>query len=122
MSAIDFDEYKRLKILAAILPAALKRGMAFPAIEDLANRGLNDGSFLIGTTGELLGLPPSDFVDQWSQKPEAAHLFQNTDAADKSEGETVCGMPREKFDKLKPEQKLALANKMQSEGKRRGSK
>ena len=107
MSKVDYDEYKRLKVLAAILPAALAKGMTLSAIEDLAARGANDGTFLISSSSEFLGPPASDFVEQWSQKPEGAHLFQSTDA-DKSA--LVFGMSREKFDKLKPEAKLRLAN------------
>ena len=111
MAQIDFDEHKRLKILAAILPAAMARGLPFTVIEDLANRAVADGHFLISQTGELLGPPGADYVDEMSQRTDAAHLFAaavtKESAADAT---TICGLSKPEFDKLKPEAKLKLAN------------
>jgi hypothetical protein len=112
--AIDYDEHRRLKILVAILPACLARGMSLSAAEDLAIRGGNDGSFLLGADGALLGLPASDFVASMSEREDAKHLFPAAPTKESAAaGEMVCGMAREKFEKLKPEAKLKLANEYQ---------
>lgn len=117
-TSIDFDEYKRLKVLVAILPFCIARRMHFAAVEDLARRGIQNQSFLIDGTGALIGDDPEMFVSDAAERADLAHLFQRVEEPKAALADTILGIPKGEFDKLKPEHKLRKANEHAAAEKR----
>jgi hypothetical protein len=125
MPAVNPAKLKRLMATELLLRFALKRGLTAAQLEDLVNRAAADPRFdLSAYSDEFAGYMNVEQATDWAMDLEATgdapHVFADQQAAQPEK--MIGGVPASEFAKMKPEQRLALANKVADEERRNANK
>jgi hypothetical protein len=121
MPAIDPIKLKRLKISHLLMPFAMKRGLTSAQLGDLVERAMADTRFdLDAATDEFSNfLIDEDDARFWAEDLErlgtAPHLFSVAGTNPKPNAKTVGGYTEAELSKMPPEQRLAIANRVEFE-------
>ena len=121
MPAINPQRLKELLIKDLLTPFAMKRRLSYAQLNDLVRRALTDKVFDLSASADEFANPFLDEVETtyWLENLErsgkAAHLFA-TDGSDAAmPEETYGGFTAAELQKLPPEKRLALANRMEED-------
>ena len=121
MPAINPQRLKELLIKDLLTPFAMKRRLSYAQLNDLVRRALTDKVFDLSASADEFANPFLDEVETtyWLENLErsgkAAHLFA-TDGPDAvTPEETYGGYTAAELQKLPPEKRLALANRMEED-------
>ena len=117
MPAVNPSKLKRLMITELLVPFAMKRRLAGAQLADLVQRAVADKRFdLSASSDEFAGLMDEDQASDWAEEFErsntAPHLFS---ANDQRVEEMYGNIRKDDFDKLPPEQRLAIINQIDYE-------
>jgi hypothetical protein len=121
MPAIDPIKLKRLKISQLLIPFAMKSGLSPAQLNDLVERAMADTRFdLNGANDEFANfLVDENDARFWAEDLESAgtapHLFPVAEKEHKRDSEKFGGYTEAEFLKLPPEQRLAIANRVEFE-------
>jgi hypothetical protein len=116
--SVDPKELKRLKVLALLIPFALKRQLSYAQLDDLIERAISDRLFDLDAATHTFAL----FTDQteatyWAEALErsgkAAHLFGTEVADAKKPEETYGGYTAAELQQLPAEKRLEVANRVE---------
>jgi hypothetical protein len=119
MPAVDPKKLKRLMITDVLAPYAMRRGLSRGQLDDLVQRAMEDKRFdLCASSDEFADhfmdeAQATDWAQEFERSNKAPHIFPTSQAA-KSE-ENFGGYPISELEKMKPEQRLAIANKVERE-------
>jgi hypothetical protein len=113
MPAVDPKKLKRLMTLELLLPFALKRKLSGGQLGDLVRRAMLDRRFDLSAhcdefAGYMDASEASDWAAEFERSGVAPHVFDVPERAE--EASTKSALPI-----LSPEQRLAIANRIEFE-------
>jgi len=120
MPSVNPATLKRLLIMEALLPFALKRRLSAAQLGDLVHRATSDRRFDVSATsntfaGLMNEAEASDWAFEFERAGTAPHIFSSSEAG---QVEMIFGMPKTEFEKQRPEVRLQLANQHAHEQRR----
>jgi hypothetical protein len=116
--SVDPKELKKLKVLSLLVPFALQRRLSYAQLDDLVERALTEKLFDLDAATHTFAL----YIDQseatyWAEALErsgkAAHLFVTDMADPEKPEETFGGYTAADLEKLPPERRLEVANRVE---------
>ena len=119
MPAIDPKKLKRLKIKELLAPFAITRGISNAQLGDLVERAMEDSRFdLSASSDEFADHFMNEFeAKEWAYELErsgkAPHLFSVVTPDPATGTKTFGGFTEEELSRMPPEQRLAIANRVE---------
>jgi hypothetical protein len=125
MPAVDPKKLKRLMVTELLIPFAIQRQLSGGQLADLVRRAMSDKHFdLSAVLDEFASYMDEDQASDWAfeleRSGQAPHLFLSVEDDPSKAEQMYGGVKKDDFNKMSPEQRLAIANAVEFErGKRK---